>query len=206
MISISDRIVLLDHLSPWIKGKRCVEIGVLHGDYSAEILKRGPAELHLVDPWQHQPDTTYNDMNNHEQEKFDAICEKVLKRFEANVPPPTSASHIVNGYWPMSSPLPSKSIFVHRQFSHQFLRKHTGLKFDFAFIDGNHSYAGVMADLFMLYPLMNPGGWICGHDYGEPSHFIGVQQAVISFCKITGLELGIVTEDPWASFGIQVKE
>lgn len=181
MISISDRIVLLDHLSPWIKGKRCVEIGVLHGDYSAEILQRGPAELHLVDPWQHQPDTTYNDMNNHEQEKFDAICEKVRWRFSDD-----------------------RSVYIHRQFSHQFLRLETGLKLDFAFIDGNHSYAGVMADLFMLYPLMNPGGWICGHDFN--SAFIGVDQAVISFCKITGLELGIVTEDPWASFGIQVKE
>lgn len=197
MDHVADRVVLLDRLSPWIKGKRCVEIGVLHGDYSAEILQRGPAELHLVDPWQQQPDTTYNDINNHEQEKFDRIYHGVVQRFEKFLPPADPC------------------VCIHRKFSHEFFRDGlapefyrpaNGFKFDFAFIDGNHSYAGVMADLFMLYPLMNPGGWICGHDYGDPSPFIGVQQAVISFCKITGLELGIVTEDPWASFGIQVKE
>ena len=36
------------------EGDICAEIGVMKGDYSAQILKRKPKELHLIDPWVHQ--------------------------------------------------------------------------------------------------------------------------------------------------------
>jgi hypothetical protein len=35
---------------------------------------------------------------------------------------------------------------------------------DFAFIDGNHSYAGIASDFFTIYPRLTPAGVIAFHD------------------------------------------
>ena len=37
---------------------------------------------------------------------------------------------------------------------------------DFVFIDGDHSYEGVLKDCRTYYPLLKNGGIFCGHDYG----------------------------------------
>lgn len=39
-----------------------------------------------------------------------------------------------------------------------------GRPFDFLFIDGDHSYRGVLEDLIQWYPLVRPGGLIAFHD------------------------------------------
>ena len=49
--------------------------------------------------------------------------------------------------------------------------------FDFVFIDAIHSYEYVKQDIFNWFPKVKLGGFICGHDYGEP-RFPGVKQAV----------------------------
>ncbi len=43
-----------------------------------------------------------------------------------------------------------------------------GKRFDLVFIDADHSYEGVTADLLQWWPLVAPGGYICGHDYNHP--------------------------------------
>lgn len=40
-----------------------------------------------------------------------------------------------------------------------------GLKPDFLFIDGDHSYDGVKKDILRYVPLVNVGGYICFHDF-----------------------------------------
>lgn len=60
---------------------------------------------------------------------------------------------------------------------------------DFVFIDGDHSYASVMADIEAWTPKLKPGGVLCGHDYGVVS---GVTQAVIA-------TFGTVEHDPESS-------
>jgi len=47
---------------------------------------------------------------------------------------------------------------------------------DFLFIDGDHSYKGVKADLTLWFPKIKIKGIIAGHDYNETS--CGVRQAV----------------------------
>ena len=39
-----------------------------------------------------------------------------------------------------------------------------GRKFDFLFVDGDHSYDGVVSDFVAYYPLVRPGGLIALHD------------------------------------------
>lgn len=54
-----------------------------------------------------------------------------------------------------------------------------GKRFDFVFIDADHSYAGVRADIIAWRPLVRAGGWLCGHDYStEPAKQGEVKRAV----------------------------
>jgi hypothetical protein len=48
---------------------------------------------------------------------------------------------------------------------------------DFVFIDADHSYEAVAADIDAWLPKIKAGGLISGHDYGHP-RFPGVKQAV----------------------------
>jgi len=56
---------------------------------------------------------------------------------------------------------------------------------DFLFIDGDHTYKGVRADLLNWFPKVKKGGIIAGHDYAEPS--CGVKMAVDSYFLFTGI-------------------
>jgi Methyltransferase domain len=57
---------------------------------------------------------------------------------------------------------------------------------DFVYIDANHAYAFVLADMKRWAPKVRPGGLLCGHDFWEgddPIHsqLIGVAPAVRQF-------------------------
>jgi hypothetical protein len=47
---------------------------------------------------------------------------------------------------------------------------------DFIFLDADHEYEGLKADIQAWTPYLRDGGIVCGHDYSE--HFPGVKQAV----------------------------
>jgi predicted O-methyltransferase YrrM len=56
-----------------------------------------------------------------------------------------------------------------------------GLKFDFIYIDGLHTYDGVKTDITNYLPLVKEGGVIGGHDYTDNvvhKHLEGVKRAV----------------------------
>jgi len=50
---------------------------------------------------------------------------------------------------------------------------------DFLFLDGDHTYKGVLKDLQLWFPKVKIGGIAAGHDYDEDS--CGVRQAVDQF-------------------------
>ncbi len=49
---------------------------------------------------------------------------------------------------------------------------------DLVFIDGDHEYAGVRADIDAYRPLLKPGGCLSGHDYNHVARHAGVRKAV----------------------------
>ncbi len=52
-------------------------------------------------------------------------------------------------------------------------------KFDMCYIDGDHSYDAVRADILACSEVVKPDGWIAGHDFPMPQ----VEKAVLSCVK-----------------------
>lgn len=57
-----------------------------------------------------------------------------------------------------------------------------GQYIDLLYIDGNHDYKAVAGDCSGYLPIVNPGGYVCFHDYGRDS-LPGVKQAADEWMK-----------------------
>ena len=73
-------------------------------------------------------------------------------------------------------------------------------RLDFVYIDGNHRFGAVRADLAEWSQWITPGGMIAGHDY-ILARGCGVIAAVNRFADLRGLEVSI-TREPWATWMI----
>jgi len=128
------------------------EIGVRNGD-TAEYLLREFSELRidLVDPYLPYTDVGYF----YTREQQDGIRERAFLRLAPfghrvrwRVTPSVSgADEVEDG------------------------------ALDFAFIDADHSYAHVVADIAAWWPKVREGGWLMGHDF----HMADVRRAVMEF-------------------------
>ena len=58
---------------------------------------------------------------------------------------------------------------------------------DFLFIDGDHTYKGMLKDLQLWHPKVKKGGIIGGHDYTETT--CGVKMAVDQYFLFSGIEI-----------------
>jgi len=149
-------------------GAVAAEIGVRRGDFSAKTLRIAePRRLHLIDPWiadphdQHRerpgntvPVLTYADPEGDYQ--------SVLKRFAAEI-----SAGVVQ---------------THRQFSADAVTSFEDNYFDWVYVDGNHEYEYVKADLELYYPKLKPGGLFLCNDYNFSLYWgDGVNRAVDEF-------------------------
>lgn len=146
------------------------EIGVAEGYFSADILAwplKFPI-LYMVDRWACVP-AQRGDASNppewHEQ-NYQAARERVEKHF------------------PRPCFLRGDSVEKSRLVPDHSLA--------FLYIDGDHSYEGVKADLAAWAPKVVPGGVIGFHDYENPAY--GVKPAVQEFCTVRGLYIHLLPE------------
>jgi predicted O-methyltransferase YrrM len=136
--------------------KRYVEVGVYTGASVAflaqELLKTGKEfELYAVDLWERAPDTGYTDLQ---------MDLEVWNAFQERLRLTGTKDHV--------KVLKTDSISASKMFEDGSL--------DFVFIDANHSYEAVKADIEAWLPKLRKGGLIAGHDILEPS--CGVERAV----------------------------
>jgi hypothetical protein len=70
---------------------------------------------------------------------------------------------------------------------------------DFVFLDADHSYAGVAADIKLWAPKIRRGGVLCGHDYAMEAWFPGwgVTQAVNEFAASIGKTVELGSDYTW---------
>jgi predicted O-methyltransferase YrrM len=74
---------------------------------------------------------------------------------------------------------------------------------DYLYVDADHSYDSVMADLLAWVPHVKPGGLILGDDYGSDM-YPGVRMAWDAFECMYGLRLSRYQSNPPDRHGIQL--
>lgn len=74
---------------------------------------------------------------------------------------------------------------------------------DFLYIDADHSYDGVLADLAAWVPHVKPGGLIVGDDYGN-AIYPGVKRAWDEYEEKHGFNFTRFQSDPPAAQGVQL--
>lgn len=138
-----------------------VEVGVHDGRMSAHLLRlHSGLTLYMVDnwrAWEDQPEH-YRATGDPRARLSAAQQEAVLDRALAV----TDAYRERRRFWCRDSVEAAALI--------------DDASLDFAFIDADHSYEGVRADIRAWLPKVKPGGLLCGHDWSAA--FPGVVRAV----------------------------
>src|SRR2546426_11614701 len=127
------------------RGSVGAEIGVWKGDFSKLLLRRvRPAELHLVDPWVHASDAAHSDAwyGKSDQDQMDAMHQSVVAAL---------------GRHP--------GVVIHREPSVKAAQRFDDGHFDWLYVDGDHTYEGVRADLQAWVPKVKAGGLVVCDGY-----------------------------------------
>lgn len=181
MIQVGDRNSLLALLP---EGGTVAEIGVFQGTFARAIFDRTkPKELYLIDCWEHQEQAAYPDPTNYETHQQLQSWANVREMFCRN-----------------------PEVRVIRAFSQAAAQRFPDNYFDWIYLDANHGYEAVKADLATWYPKIKPGGFLLGHDWvtSEAAGFpVGVIQAVSEFLESNGLCLKYRTQEAFPSYGFQ---
>jgi hypothetical protein len=147
-----------------------VEIGVSQGVFSSHIRQNWKGEmLYLVDRWIHVPE--WDDSANVSPEKNEEFYYGVCRMFH-----------------------PFRNVQILRMDSLQAAAQFEDGFFDWIYIDADHHYEAVKADLNSWYPKLKNNGIIAGHDYLDGMFWgslFGVKSAVDEWAKINGLEVFI---------------
>lgn len=172
-------------------GGRIAEVGVFEGSFAAVLLEvLRPEALLLVDPWEGvvaSGDEHGNGLRHVDMEEAYARVRATLGQ--------------------------DPRVCIARGYSAQVL---PGLQdslqdgaLDAVYLDGDHSYAGVAADLRAVWDKVKPGGWIMGHDYemnmekALRRYDFGVKRAVDEFLAERGLALAAKGMDGCVSFAFR---
>jgi hypothetical protein len=159
-----------------------VEVGVQLAVFSCLILKswRG-RRLYSVDPWLEYDVGEYVDSSNVSQEVQDYIfhvAERELAAFGER-------SRIVR----------KRSLDAVREFADGQL--------DFVYIDAQHHFEAVRADLEAWWPKVRRGGLVAGHDYCDADNDcgrFGVRSAVNEFARRMGRKVHVTRELEYPSW------
>lgn len=136
-----------------------VEVGAFLGRSTCflgvEIINSGKAiELDVVDTFRGTPDTAHMLLSKMDPPDLGTLFEQ----FRKNTAP----------VWHALTVIPLSSLEAARLYADGSL--------DFIFIDANHDYEAVRADIAAWLPKLRPGGHLGGHDYSED--WPGVVRAV----------------------------
>lgn len=158
------------------------EIGVQEGTFARFIVMHAhPKKLYLIDCWEHQDPQIFDDPDaNVEQSKQDKIYNDVKRKFESN-----------------------PNVVVLKKYSPQAASLFKDEYFDWIYIDSNHAYEAVKADLDAWWPKVKRGGYMCGHDYiAFDRHGFGITQALNEFMRDHNLYFTLLTHgdvhESWA--------
>ena len=186
------RVKRAQFLNKMPKGGVAIEIGVWRGEFSRKILDAlEPKKLCLIDPWKNFDDHDDKAFSGREEdEKMDEIHDEVCRLYEAEIK--------------------ARQVIVMREMSGDALKKFRNATINFAYVDGDHSYEGVKADLDALFPKMVVGGVMAFDDYHRRGwwgdgvlraihEFIGAHPAEVRVLTVIGAQIAIEKIAPLTS-------
>jgi predicted O-methyltransferase YrrM len=169
---------IVPHLANMVSAKNILEIGVAYGYHADFVCTLLPSINYIgVDPYQANYDP--NDIFCSDVQKLfdDQDTQNAMNRLFKVV------SSNLNKYDGRARLIREKSWVAAEQFQ-------DGV-FDLVYIDGDHTYEGVVKDLAAWFPKVRKGGMICGDDIG----WLGVRQAVDEFFIKLKKEYQIITKN-----------
>lgn len=178
---------LIDVLSP-LAPSRVVEVGVYRGRTSRLLLRRFPeVTVLMVDPWRAVP----------EDHPYRATDDPLALL--------TQDEHDANYETAMATVMPYRPRFeVLRMPSVEAAAHEASESADAVFVDGDHSYEAACDDLSAWWPIVRPGGVLCGHDFGcrrrpnrKPHGVLEVSRAVREFCDAHRLAFQVGSGTVW---------
>ncbi len=153
------------------------EVGVFRGNTSEALLSEfRDLSLWMVDPWSTFDGESQFDRAS--QAEFDSSMEAAM-------------------LW---SEFAKNRRYVLRQASPAAAERFSDGSLDFVFIDGNHLYENVVADITAWWPKVRRGGLMTGHDYavyGDATGKWGVKRAVDEFVSAADRELTLGLDGMW---------
>ena len=122
-----------------------IEIGTWEGVFSDTLLKSTNCKkLYCVDPYKHFANNEYPDaINDLTQEQYDNVFLNTNKNLSTK-------------YGERVEFIRLESVNASKMFENNSV--------DFVYIDGNHDYKYVDADIKAWYPKIKSGGYLCGDD------------------------------------------
>ena len=135
------------------------EVGVYDGEHADTILANiaGLSRLYLVDIW--APNDGYPDWDK--QQHWDDVYQRVRQKY-------------ANDY----------RVMIFKGDSPKIASALEDSCLSFVYIDANHYYESVLADLKAWWGKIEPNGWMLGHDWTTD----GVAKAVIEFTSSIGVQ------------------
>lgn len=179
MINPKNRIHAAELLN--LADKIVIEVGSREGNYANHLLMQKPRILHLVDLWAEQPPEIYQDKRKTNQEGWDKMYLGVVERFKNN-----------------------PNVFLHRGYSLEIAKTFHPEFADLIYIDANHKEQPCYEDICAWWPIVKPGGWMCGHDYIMPPTWSGVYPAVNRWLAENNRKLDLlVLRDKFPTWGVR---
>lgn len=169
------------HIAYWLNQRAMLgaaaEIGCAFGGFAREILpKWNGRKYYMVDLWARQPQAVYKEKTddvNYEGWYRDckALADANRKVVILRGPSFEMAKHVRNG------------------------------ELDWVFIDANHCFEAVTADMNAWWPKVKVGGVFSGHDYGHDTtwpHCCEVKPAVDRWMAEHGVQFEVCADSWWS--------
>lgn len=157
-----------------------IEVGVRTGTFSKALLHKFPfLRMTLVDPY-----APYLDVGNYQytQEMQDKIKEEARANLLPYAKLPTGNKERIKFLYQDSAEA-AKSVAEE--------------SVDFVYIDANHEYSHVLADIKTWWPKVRKGGFLCGHDFSMADVTRAITEAVDADSVVTHIYGVTGDADSW---------
>ena len=170
LMSLSDLDSIYELVNHLPENSNILEIGCFLGSVTCTIKEAcNNSNLYCVDIWSDETHNSY--MQGYDRKVIKKDITSNLETWRSNT------NHLTNTY-----------MYQMNSMAAEF-----DTKFDFIFLDGDHTYNNVRAELIKYSKYLKPNGYIAGHDYGVAP----CTKAITEYATNNGLAVWTMKDIVW---------